>query len=219
MTDAARPTTAWIWGGELLLGSAVLPLILGSPGLMAATALSTVFAWVGMLAFSASMIVFALGIRGHGSVVARRTPGVVALLVLAAVTPAVWVATALMPYSTDDPGAYLAWGYIDVALRFAAALAAVVAIGRARAVPPPWQWAPAWGLAVVVAAGVLTQVVAVSVLGTTADQEQWQALNALSVLVSVAVPSLLGILAIVLGSRAEPRGTVPVFPSAAPPAA
>lgn len=40
-----------------------------------------------------------------------------------------------------------------------------------------------------------------------------------SVLVSVAVPSLLGILAIVLGSRVAPRATVSVYPPASPPTA
>lgn len=215
MIDADRPTTtpAWIWGGGLLLASAVLPLITGSPGFVTAGGLSgAVFAWIGMLAFAASMVVFAFGARGRGSIVARRPDGMVALVALAAVSPVVWVLTAVFPYSADNPDAYVLWGYADVAVRFAAALVAVVAVGRARVVPPPWNWAPAWGLAAVVGIGVLAQVSAVAIAGGPADQETLVTVFAFSSLVATVVPSLLGILAIVLGSRADPRAAVPVYP-------
>ncbi|CAI9388755.1 hypothetical protein [Microbacterium sp. T2.11-28] len=215
MTDDRRSATtpAWIWGGGLLLASAVLPLITGSVGFVTAGgAGGAVFAWIGMLAFAASMVVFALGLGGRGSVVARRPAGMTALIALAAITPIIWVLTAVFPYSDADPGAYAVWGYADAAVRFGAALVAVVAVGRARVVPPPWNWAPAWGLAAVVGTAVLAQVSAVAIAGRPGDQETLLTLFAFSSLVAVVVPSLLGILAIVLGSRAEPRATVPVYP-------
>lgn len=215
MTDADRPATtpAWIWGGGLLLASAVLPLITGSSGFAAAGGLSgAVFSWIGMLAFAAAMVVFALGLGRRGSVVARRPAGTVALIALAVVTPIIWVLTAVFPYSDADPGAYAVWGYAELAVRFGAALVAVVAVGRARVVPPPWNWAPAWGLAAVVVTGVLAQVSTVALAGRPGDQEALVTVFALSSLVAVVVPSLLGILAIVLGSRAEPRATIPVYP-------
>jgi len=217
MTDDHRPTTtpAWIWGGGLLLASAVLPLITGSVGFAAAGGLAgAVFAWIGMLAFAASMAVFAGGLDGRGSVVARRPAGMAALIALAAVTPLVWVLTAIFPYSAADPGGYVWWGYAELAVRFAAALVAVVAVGRARVVPPPWNWSPAWGLAAVVGTGVLAQVTAVAIAGGPGDQETLATVFAFSSLVAVVVPSLLGILAIVLGSRAGPRAAVPVYPPA-----
>lgn len=215
MTDADRPATtpAWIWGGGLLLASAVLPLITGSSGFAAAGGLSgAVFSWIGMLAFAAAMVVFALGLGRRGSVVARRPAGTVALIALAVVTPIIWVLTAVFPYSDADPGAYAVWGYAELAVRFGAALVAVVAVSRARVVPPPWNWAPAWGLAAVVVTGVLAQVSTVALAGRPGDQEALVTVFALSSLVAVVVPSLLGILAIVLGSRAEPRATIPVYP-------
>lgn len=221
MTDADRPATtpAWIWGGGLLLASAVLPLITGSSGFAAAGGLSgAVFSWIGMLTFAAAMVVFALGLGRRGSVVARRPAGTVALIALAVVTPIIWVLTAVFPYDPTAEGmsghtaGYVWWGYAELAVRFGAALVAVVAVGRARVVPPPWNWAPAWGLAAVVVTGVLAQVSTVALAGRPGDQEALVTVFALSSLVAVVVPSLLGILAIVLGSRAEPRATIPVYP-------
>lgn len=215
MTDADRPaaTPAWIWGGGLLLASAVLPLITSSAGFAATGGLSgAVFSWIGMLAFAAAMVVFAVGLGGRGSVVARGPAGMTALIALAAVTPIIWVLTAVFPYSDADPGAYAVWGYTDAAVRFGAALVAVVAVGRARVVPPPWNWAPAWGLAAVVGTAVLAQVSAVAIAGRPGDQEALVTVFALSSLAAVVVPSLLGILSIVLGSRSETRATVPVYP-------
>ncbi len=215
MSDVARMTTtpAWVWGGGLLLASAVVPLVLGAPGLTGGPGIAnTLFAWVAMSAFSAALVIFAFGLGGRGSVVARRPWGVAAMVALAAVGPVMWVVTGILPSSDGDPQRYLILGYIDLAVRFAAALATVVAIGRARAVPPPWNWSPAWGLAALVVVNVITQVVGVALGSAPESQEALFALFGMSSLVSVAVPSLLGILAIVLGSRAEPRGAVVVYP-------
>ena len=73
MIDAARvvrPT--WVWGGALLIVSALLPLV-------AQYGSAWLFFWTGMIAFAAAMILFAFG---RDSVVARRPLGVAALLVL-----------------------------------------------------------------------------------------------------------------------------------------
>ncbi len=85
-----------------------------------------------------------------------------------------------------------------------AALAGVVAIGRAGVVGHPWRWAPLWGLAAVVGVNVLLQGAGVA-LGSQPDG--LLVLNALAgfaQLVTTLVPLLLGLLAVVLGSRFDP---------------
>ncbi len=219
MTDAApatssAPVPAWAWGGGLLIGSALLQLIMMT-GFDTIGGARQVGYWLGSALFAAALVLFALGLRGGGSVVAGRMPGIIALLVLAA-WPLLNAVGALLAPASADTGAeleaYGVWATVAAVVWLAAALLSVVAIGRAGVVPSRWRWAPAWGLAIVVGANALTQVVAVA-LGAGGVQVVLPLLQLQSML-TILVPVLLGILAIVLGLTPRPVGTVRVYPPA-----
>jgi hypothetical protein len=214
MTDDARhsPVTAWVWGGGFLIASALLPLVavasLNAPGSLAAVS------WIGMLTFTAALLVFAFGWRGRGSVVARRTLGTVALPVWALLGPAAALTAALLPpYDDGSASLYSALYYVEILAWIVAGTLSVVEIARADVVVRPWNRAPAWALGIVVGAGVLTQIGMVAVAGRPDGEEMLGLLSGLSSLVATLVPMLLGILAIVLALRTEPRPTVQVYPT------
>ncbi|MGV9194919.1 hypothetical protein ACQ143_11305 [Microbacterium sp. MC2] len=217
MTSAASatpsaPVTAWAWGGGLLIGSALLQLSMMT-GFEAMPGARQVGFWLGSAVFAAALVLFALGLRGRGSVVAGRMPGIVALLVLAAWPVLDAIGGLLVPASASTAAefeAYAVWATVAAVVWLAAALGSVVAIGRAGVVPGRWRWAPAWGLAVVVGSLLSTQVVAVA-LGSDGMQVVLPLLQLQSML-TVLVPVLLGILAIVLGLTPRRVGAVRVYP-------
>jgi hypothetical protein len=97
-------------------------------------------------------------------------------------------------------------GYVDSAVQLAAALVAVVQIGRAGVVPRPWNWAPAWALGAVVVPSLLgLLLLAVGALQEPQPQAQSLTLtmfvSALDGLARTVGPVFLGVLAIVLGDR------------------
>jgi hypothetical protein len=142
MTDAEirKPVPAWIWGGALLAASAVVPTAVRA---VAPGGFGSGVAIVTAVLFAASLLVFAFGLRGRGSIVARRPPGMAALLVLAVLPPIVELALSALA-TEQDISLLQILSFAQLAAA-AAALVAVVAIGRAAVVPRPWQWAPAWG--------------------------------------------------------------------------
>src|SRR5262245_3029774 len=84
VTDPSRAARdarlAWIIGGAMLIAHAALTLVADfAPGLRLPGGRLT----LGAL-WAAALLIFALGIRGSGSVVARRWDGVSALVVAAA---------------------------------------------------------------------------------------------------------------------------------------
>ncbi len=210
MTDAEvrKPVPAWIWGGALLAASAVVPI---------ATRAAAPAGWgaapvvVSTALFAASLVIFAFGLRGEGSVVDRRRLGVVALLVWAVVPLVVQLATS-GPIPEDQISLYTAVSYGQLAVTAAAALAAVVTIGRAAVLPPRWRWAPAWGLAVIAVAVVVPQVVAVAMQGR--NTQDLIGLFMLTSLLIFAVPLCLGILAMMLGARGLAAPSPQVYPPA-----
>lgn len=208
MTDAEvrRTEPSWIWGGGLLAASAVVPWALGPGG--AGTLTRTL---AGLL-FLAAMAVFAFGLRGAGSVVARRGAGMVALLVLG-ITPLLFSLVAPTQVDLSDMALLQTLGYVELAVTAAAALVAVVEIARARVVPGPWRWAPAIGLAVVVGVQVIGQIVGVAV--GPQGLEHWGVALALGGFVSaVVVPLVLGGAAMALGGRGLPAASPRIYPSA-----
>ncbi|WP_394770824.1 hypothetical protein [Lacisediminihabitans sp.] len=191
-------------GGVLLLATVVIGLAV-QPG----TPFSTVLSIFGMVLFSASLVVFAFGIRGHGSVTARKPLGTAALTALA-----IWVL--VIPtledlyFSRDYPsGPLLGLGDIDYFVRFATALVAVVQIARAGVVPRPWNWAPTWVLAATAAEWLIEVIAFGSLQGD--QQVAAGALMSLGALVRVGGAVFLGILAIVLANRSSGAQTVPVY--------
>jgi len=208
--DVRRPVPAWLWGGGLLAASAALPMLgqsfYGTPVLL----------WTARLLAAAALVVFALGVRGEGSVVARRPVGTVALFVLAIVPPLIELLTPalVMPSTTsglpDNLWLVQVMGYGGIAIAGAAALVAVVEIARARVVPDPWRWAPTWALAAIAGTYVLSQVLIVA--AGAAALETYAALLAITGAAAALVPLALGILAMVLGARGLAAAPAQVYP-------
>ncbi len=98
-------------------------------------------------------------------------------------------------------------------MRVAAALVAVVRIGRARVVPAPWNWAPAWALAAIVLTGATGQMTALASAGSL---DVAMTLLTLDGLVRTAATVLLGVLSIVLATRQVPPTPVVVYRSPDP---
>ncbi|MDN3495866.1 hypothetical protein QL996_08005 [Planococcus sp. APC 4015] len=201
---------AWVLGGSLMLASVGVDVIASQT---AGTIFTSWIGWLGALAWAASLAVFALGIRGEGSVVGRRPLGVAALLV-AALVPLVfrivWTFFAGPMLDVGGRPVSLALGYAEPLISAAALLIAVVAIARADVVPRRVRWVPAVVLACNVGMRVLIELV-----GLTAPmlgQQVLVPLFAFAGLVGTAGSLLLGILAVVSGSRREPPATVQVYP-------
>lgn len=205
--DVRRPVAAWIWGGGLLAASAVSPSLAGSPGELIA-----ITTWAGRIFFAAAMVVLALGLRREGSIVARRTPGVIALLVLGFVPPLITLVT---PSNVDmnDVPMLQTIAYIQLGVALAAALVAAVEIARARVLPDPWRWAPVVGLAILVAAYVLTQLVALSSI-TSGTQDLAVVFIISGWITSLLVPLALGLIAMLLGARGVPAAAAQIYSSA-----
>ena len=194
----------------LLIAATVLGLVLSPVGL----------GIVGDVVFAAAVLVFAFGIRGAGSVTARRPLGTTALTVLA-----VWtvVGSALMTVLvtggfglqvvTDNGSAtapFLVASYVDIGIQFVASLIAVVQIGRAGVVPRPWNWAPAWALAAISIPWIIDRMLWVS---QPVDVGAWAyILSSLDGLVRIGAGIFLGTLAIVLANIGSRSRTVPVYP-------
>lgn len=216
MTDAAssaRPLrTTLIAGGVLLIVHAVATFARPS---FFAMPFSIAVSWVGILAFSAAVIVFAFGVGLEGSIVARG-----ALALTAAVVVAVWplverTLSLLLPYERADPAFYPIWGYVSWAVMLAALLILVVRIARAGVLRGRVRWMPLWGLILIVAPQVLAQllVVALSVDFGTDDQEWIFLVYGLGQLVAFAVPLGLGIIALLVANRPTAAvGGVQVYP-------
>jgi len=211
MTDAEvrRPVPAWIWGGALLAASAVVPT---SARAVAPAGVGVGIGIVTAVLFAASLVVFAFGLRGEGSLVARRPGGVAALLVLAVVPPVIELLTPPAVTAEQVSQLQVVW-YIQLAVSAAAALTAVMAVGRSGVLPHPWRWAPAWGLAIVAVATALPQVAVVATNGR--DLEALMGLFTLTSLAILAVPLALGILAMVLGARGVAAPSPQIYPPVA----
>lgn len=206
--DARR---AWLVGGSLMLGSVAVDLVSSQT---AGTLLQPWIGWVGALLWAASLAVFALGIRGQGSVVGRRPGGVAALLVggiVPLVFPVFWSIGAGPVLDAGGRAASMAIGYAQLLVPAVALLIAVVVIARADAVPPSVRWMPAIVFACNAAAQVLAQIAGLA--APTLGQQVFVPLFALSGVVETAGSLLLGILAVVYGLRRDPPPSVQVYPA------
>lgn len=205
MTDAEirKPVPSWMWGGGLLAGAAVLPLAFGPGG-------GAVPRIVGQGLVLAAMIVFALGLRGAGSLVARRPVGTVALIALGLIPLVFTVAT---PSNVPESDVWILQilGYTELVLSVGAALVAAVEIARARVVPDPWRWAPTVALALVVLVQAGAQVIGVAA-GPEGLRDLAPALSAIALASAVLVPLALGVIAMMLGARGRPAASPRVYP-------
>lgn len=204
---------AWLIGGSLLVARAALVLVMnGNPVLS--------FAGAGFVLdglWAAALLVLAFGVRGQGSVVARRPLGVVALVVAAAVPLLADLWWAVRPVSPADfpVGVGVVIGNGTSVLLLGALIVAVVVIGRAGAVPARVRWAPLIVLAVSSGAQILMSIVAVSLPSNLVRPEVTTAYFFASTLGTLGLLTL-GILAIVFAPReaAKPAPPTQVYPPA-----
>lgn len=203
--DARR---AWIIGGSLLIVVALIPLIVTNlgPGIPFTGIVSDI-------AWCAAMVIFAFGIRGEGSVVARNLVGVIALVV-AGVAPltfeVVWAVIPLPTTPTGPTAGLMALGIVQLLVPGAALVVAAVVIARAGAVTGRVRFAPLIAVCAVITMYVMVQLVGMA--APTAGQQVLVPLFGLLTLVSTAALVAVGVLAIVLASRqaAADRSAPPV---------
>jgi len=196
--QAADTRAAWTIGGVLLLVSPVLSL--GFPPIGAQIPGSTYFV---SACFAVATILFAFGIRGSGSVTARRPVGTTALVFLG-----VWglliavlfqpILSALFASSRGGNEWTLAVSYLNLAIQFAAALIAAIQIVRAGVVPRPWNWAPIWVLVATALPWAILQLV--GLIGGPLIMFAF-AFSMIDGIINIAAAAFLGVVAIVLGQR------------------
>lgn len=149
-TASLSPATrAWLWGGSAILVSGLLRLLEALP--IVAMIGSGPVALMAALAFALGISILAIGIRGQGSVVARRRSGVVALLVLAGIDVVQGIIVewfGAIPAGARD--AVIVVSDLLVLVQLAAAIVAVIVIARAGAVKGALRWMPLAALALVV---------------------------------------------------------------------
>ncbi|MBN9178619.1 MAG: hypothetical protein J0I43_14810 [Microbacterium sp.] len=212
MTDAEvrTPVRSWLGGGALLAAAAVLPLVFG-----AGVGVGLIPRTLGQMLVLAAMVVFAFGLRGTGSLVARRPVGMIALLVLGLV-PLVFTLATPSSVSEDEVWLLQILGYSELVVSVGAALVAAIEIARARVVPDPWRWAPTVALAVIVFVQAAAQVIGVAV-GSERLLDLVPALSAAGFATAVLVPLALGVIAMMLGARGR-QGIPAASPQVYPPA-
>lgn len=209
MTDAAAKDarTAWMIGGGLLVACALFPLVtqgLFLPGI----------GFVSAGLWAASLLVFALGVRGQGSVVARRPLGVTALLIAALIPVAATLFWTLLP-SLPQGSWPIPLGDVVQVVLIAVLVVATVQIARAGAVPESVRWMPL--IALVAATAVQVVVVAVALNAPSMGSDALTFVYLAGVLAATAAQLVLGIAALVLAPRLKkpaPAEPVQVYPPA-----
>ena len=203
---------AWILGGSLLVANAALILVMSAPQLTIVQGAS----YLADALWAVALFIFAFGIRGAGSVVAKRPAGVAALLV-SAVMPFVMaivshLLTPTLPTTVDltyDPTLNITIIQSLQALSLAALAVACVVIAQAGAVPRRWRWLPLILLAVGALPQIIVTIAMVSITDPFAQLGVALALQGVAALGTLATLTL-GIFAIVLAPREEPRSGDPV---------
>ncbi|WP_345764679.1 hypothetical protein [Diaminobutyricibacter sp. McL0608] len=201
---SADTRLAWTIGGALLIVSPILSL--GSPSIGSQIP-GGIF--IGPVCFAAATVLFAFGIRGSGSVTARRPLGTTAVVFLGLWT--LLTAVLLGPivstiYAAGRGGVEwtFAVGYANDLIQFVAALIAAIQIARAGVVPRPWNWAPTWALVAITVPWLVLQIV--GYFGAPAVANLAFAFSTIDGLINLAATLFLGVVAIVLAQVAAGPG-------------
>lgn len=166
--------------------------------------------FAGPALFSAALLVFAFGLRGAGSITARRPLGTAALALLAVWTFADGLLWRFTPLGSLPPDQQALLGTSIPLVTAALAAVACVQIARAGVLPRPWNWAPTWALIAVVVPSLLQMLLAAAGPASS-SQDLLIALVGLDGLVRAAAGVFLGIMAILLASRAAGTRTVRII--------
>ncbi|MBN8204492.1 hypothetical protein JF550_00810 [Microbacterium esteraromaticum] len=203
--DVRARQRTWVIGGALLLMSAllvVLRMLLFRAGIIGSMPDWTYYVkdWL----WAIGVLILVIGLGRAGSITGRRpisTLVVILQVFVAAPVAATWLSTLVLddpqnPYAQEDSWSAIFLPYFLVV--GVLTLLAATLIGRARAVPSPWSWAPLWAVGATFAFYAATFTAAPAFGGFTV------------VYLPVISTALLGVLAIVLGIRARTRRPVPV---------
>ena len=151
MRGRGLPNRTLLWGGALLLGSAllsVLALVL-EPSITWRTGFDYLPDALPSVPFFAACLVLALGLGGGGSIVGNSVWGRVSVIGTGAASLYGSGYSVLSDHSHSSPG--FAAAVVTALLAPAFMAAAVFAIAWTRAMPGLWRFVPAAGLVVVVA--------------------------------------------------------------------
>lgn len=208
----------WTIGGVGLVLCAVMGMLRTPP-----FGVGSVLGIAAEILFAAAVLWFAIGLSRDASVVARRPLGSVALAVVALWPIVVRVASPFLPTldATTSEGGLDAYREVenlltavfmaDLLISVGSAVVAVVQIGRAGTIPPPWQWAPLWALLASLAAALLPQLL-FAVAGDQDPRIVTEAAFTLGALGFLARTLGLGIIALLLAAR-QRGGSVEVLRS------
>ncbi|MCT2086392.1 hypothetical protein M3D75_09740 [Microbacterium enclense] len=204
--------TTWRVGGILL---AVCGIVRLGAAQMAGSAMATQ-TLIDVL-WGLGILVFAIGLRPEGSVVARRPLGLTALIVVALAPLVVNISYVLAPVqvvSSEPSTAWMAFAvsWTGSAVSIAAGVIAAMQIARLGAVPAQWRWAPLWALAISVGSAVLVQIVWVALGAAGADQSVLVAAGMIGWIGPLAPTLGLGIVALIAAATDRPQ-SVEIFRS------
>lgn len=157
-TATLRPATrAWLWGGSAILASGLLRLLQAVP--IAAMIGRGPVTLMAATTFALGLAVLAIGVRGQGSIVARRRSGMLALFVIAGIEVAQGVVVEvfrLIPPGMRD--GVMTVSNLLLLLQFAASVVAVIVIFQAGAVPVALRWFPIVVLAIALALHLMIRI-------------------------------------------------------------
>ncbi|QTX04748.1 hypothetical protein [Agromyces archimandritae] len=187
---------AWTVGGGLLVAAVAIP-----PALAYALPGSGV---VGAVCLAAAFLLFALGIRGAGSVSANRPLGTGALIALGVLVLARMILDPVLTealVSSGQSGLVTALSLAGDLVALALALIASVQILRAGMLPAPWHRAPFIVVLGLAGLGLIEALLgaAGSALSAAPVLAAWMV--GLDVLARTSAAVFLGVLAIVLADR------------------
>ena len=204
---------AFVLGGGLFVASAILNVALtptsGSdypPPVSVDLSVTDLVHLAAAVLFGAGVVVFAWGIRGKGSVVARRPLGLTALTLFAVSIPLVDAIGLLFRVAyPDDPLAAAAWGVnlVSILVMPAAGVTGAMRIALVGAVPGGWRWLPV----IAVSFGIAVALWGVMAAFSSAEPAMTDSIRAVVGLLTawypVVSPLVLGVVAIWLASAAR----------------
>ena len=185
-------SSAWVVGGSLLIAVGILNNVLGPADL-----LLSMNGVIESAVFAAALLVYAIGIRGQGSITNRRPLGTFALIGFG-----VWGiinAVVIQLLATgSELDALRSFGLASTFIGFAIAAIAVIQIARARVLPQPWNWIPTSVLAAMTVSWLIQWSIA-----QTQSNTAIQIFLPIDTFIRLGAPFFLGIASILLAQSRD----------------
>lgn len=196
--DRKPLSSVWVVGGSLLIAVGILNNVLGPAGL-----LLSMNGVIESVVFAAALLVYAIGIRGQGSITNRRPLGTIALIGFGAWGIINAVVIQLLA-TGSELDALRSFSLASTFIGFAIAAIAVIQIARARVLPQPWNWIPTWVLAAMTVSWLVQWSIA-----QTQSSTAIQIFLPIDTFIRLGAPFFLGIASILLAqsrdSQKNPR--------------